>query len=165
MDPRRASDLAGRAHAPVVRYFEALGSREPQRRTDDFLLWLQDRGLSARLDRVPRSPRQFLKGLLALFSGKDSAEAAAAFDDAWWKGVLGRAIERTRARLLSERRIVPFLVYERRADAATLGPQMGLSEEDVLGYLDEVRGRVLTEARAELEADGEGPEALDLLRP
>ena len=155
-------DLSRRAWGPVCLFFKTLEPGDPERRAAGFFLWLQERGLPARIDLALGSLRQFLKGLLGLYAESALAlphaavlGAAEAFDDAWWRGVRERAVERTRALYLSERRIVPFLVYQRSGDPATVAAQMGLAEEDVRAYLEEARTRVRAEARVELDADGE----------
>lgn len=144
----------------VCRYFEVLGAGS----ADAFFLWLRGREFNLDLGSVRQNVRGFLLayGESVLGIGRGPVpEATDAFEAAWRQGVLDRAVEAAKARFLAERRIVPFLAYERAvtrgpADHGWLAEQMGLSEGEVRAYIDEVRARVEAEARLERDADGEG---------
>jgi hypothetical protein len=59
-----------------------------------------------------------------------------------------RALETVRMRFLLNRRIVPFLVHqehERGSRPAEIAGRLGLREEDVRAYVDEVEREVRTE--------------------
>lgn len=169
-------DLFRRSWMPVRAFFDLLSPADGERQATGFLSWLGARGLPGGLDLALGSLRQQLRGLLNLFAEStmgtpraESVRAAEAFDALWWKGVRDRAVERMKSRCLAYRRIVPFLVYQRRIgpprieNPADLASQLGLGEEVVLEYLREVRAGIRKEARLELDLDREPPEAVDQL--
>jgi len=168
--------LKRRAWPPLREFFASLFGGDSDRRAAEFAAWLDVRGLPAGLDRSLGSLRLQLRGLLGLYAESEAGatrdaalRAAEAFEACWGAGVVDRAIERTKSRCLAERRIVPFLVFQRRSgppridDSAVLAAQMGLEERDVREYLREILELVRGEARSELVADGEPPERLDEL--
>jgi RNA polymerase sigma-70 factor (ECF subfamily) len=85
-------------------------------------------------------------------------DADQAFDLAWKKEVLERAVERTRQWFASTDRAVRFRAFEEydlsegpaRPTYAEVAARIGVKESDVRNYLFEVRDRIRSEARAEL---------------
>lgn len=165
------ADILKRAWIPVLRYFEALKRPDPERQGAAFLAWLEAHDLPSQLDLTIGSVREHLRGLLGLFAEStlgllrsETAPAAEAFEGVWWSGVRERALELAKARLIARRRIVPFLVFQRRAESpATVAAQLGLAESDVRDYVQEVEDGIRSAIQEELERDGEAPAAASAL--
>jgi len=92
-----------------------------------------------------------------------------AFDWAWKKEVLERALERTREWFASSGRSQQFRAFEEydsgggqeRPTYAAVARRMGVGESDVRNYLFAVRERLRTEIRAELAQTVANPRELD----
>ena len=91
-----------------------------------------------------------------------------AFDAAWRREILGRAIERARAWFAARGREIKFRVFEATLETgsepptyAAIAARLGLKESDVRNHLFEVRERIRCEARAELAASVGGDRHLD----
>lgn len=156
-----------------------------------FFLWLLERDVLLKFDPARSAFRTFLKGVLRNFAGNehqaltrlkrggavkhvpldaallDAAGAEAdpekAFDRAWTRDLVTRAIGRVRSRYEASRRLLPYLVFEAYDLAAAepptyaeLAKKLGVKESDVRNYLAEARARVRDEVRQELrELEGE----------
>jgi hypothetical protein len=120
-----------RCEAPVVAYFGGPGP------AGLFFAWLATLSpIGGRLARG-ESLREALRELLREHAGTVRPEAEAAFDAAWRVS----AVDAVRDRFRAERRIVPFLAYERVAAgeaAEEVAARLGLDPKDVRGYVEEV---------------------------
>lgn len=168
------------------------GNEEAKDLTQKFFVWLLERDVLLKFDSSKSSFRTFLKGLVRNFAGNEfqaarrlkrggglrvlpldeAADVAErdpdkAFDEAWMREIVSRAIACVRERYEAARKLVPFLAFEayHRADPppsyADLARRLGVKEGDVRNYLSEVREKVRAEARLELSASGESDDAWD----
>lgn len=190
---RRAvmESLAERYWSPVFQFLR-LSYGKPAQEAEDlaqaFFLWLMERDVLQKFDPARSAFRTFLKGVLRNFAGNEhqalqrlkrgggvrhvplpaamldaESDPEKAFDRAWTRELVARAVARVRARYEASKRFVPFLVFERHDLAAgdppsyaELARTLGLKESDVRNHLFEVRGRVREEVGAELrDLEGE----------
>lgn len=159
--------------------------------TQAFFAWLLERDLLGKYDPSRSSFRTFLKGILRNFAGNEHqaamrlkrggglqaiaadvsalpvegpapADPDAAFEQAFLRDAVDRAVHRVRARFQSGRRIVPFVVFEQYhfpkdgppPTYAIVARRLGLKESDVRNYLHEVREAIRAEAKVEFRSDG-----------
>jgi RNA polymerase sigma factor (sigma-70 family) len=194
---RRAvmESLAERYWSPVF-HFLRLTYGKPAEEAEDlaqaFFLWLLERDVLLKFDPSRSAFRTFLKGVLRNFAGNEhqalqrlkrgggikhvSLDASAveaesdpekAFDRAWTRDLVARAVARVRGRYQASRRILAFLVFEQHDLAegeppsyAELARRLGVKESDVRNHLSEVRGRVREEVGAELrDLEGEADDS------
>lgn len=162
--------------------------------TQAFFAWLLERDLLGKYDPARSSFRTFLKGILRNFAGNEHqaamrlkrggglqaiaadistlpiegpapADPDEAFEQAFLKDVVDRAVERVRTRYRSGRRIVPFVVFEQyhfskdgpAPTYAIVARKLGIKETDVRNYLHEVREAIRAEAKVEFQSDGGAP--------
>jgi RNA polymerase sigma-70 factor (ECF subfamily) len=164
--------------------------------TQAFFAWLLERDLLGRFDPSRSTFRTFLKGILRNFAGNEHqaamrlkrggglqsigadvsmlpvespapADPDAAFEQAFLKDAVDRALGRVKARYQSGRRIVPFVVFEQyhfpkegpAPTYAIVAKNLGIKESDVRNYLHEVREAIRAEVKAEFQSDGGEPPA------
>lgn len=183
--------LAERYWSPVFQFLRLTYGKPPQEAEDlaqAFFLWLMERDVFLKFDPARSAFRTFLKGVLRNFAGNEhqalqrlkrgggvkhvpldpstldaESDPEKAFDRAWTRELVARAVARVRGRYQASKRFVPFLVFEQHDLAAgdppsyaALARTLGVKESDVRNHLHEVRQRVREEVAAELrDLEGE----------